>query len=325
MDAMLRIGTLGAARITPAALLAPAAELDHIEVVAVAAREHSRAVAFAQAHGIAKAYGSYDELLADEQIDAVYNPLPNSAHGELSMRALRAGKHVLCEKPIALNAPEARRMVSLADELGLVLMEAFHWRYHPAAARCIEVAKRLGHLERGESAFMGRIADEGDIRLQLALGGGATMDLGCYCIHALRVVSGEEPEVVSATALERPSGVDLTMDAELRFPCGLDARVRCSFDGPDQPVWYLVLESSKGRMRMENPFLPQYGNRLIAEFSDGTSIDEELPRRTSYRYQLEAFERAVCGDEIPLTGGSDAVANMVVIDAVYAASGLGLR
>ncbi|MDA8296377.1 MAG: Gfo/Idh/MocA family oxidoreductase [Actinomycetota bacterium] len=322
---MLRIGTLGAARITPAALLAPAADLDRVDVVAVAAREHSRAVAFAQVHGIAKAYGSYDELLADEQIDAVYNPLPNSAHGELSMRALRAGKHVLCEKPLALNAREARTMVDLANELGLVLMEAFHWRYHPAAARCIEIAKRLGRLERGESAFMGRVTDEGDIRFQLALGGGATMDLGCYCIHALRVVSGEEPEVDSAAALERPSGVDLTMDAELRFPSGLEARIRCSFDGPDRPVWYLVLEGSEGRMRMENPFLPHRGNRLTAEFSDGTSIDEELTRRSSYHYQLEAFEQAVRGEKAPLTGGSDAVANMAVIDAVYATSGLGLR
>ena len=322
---MFRIGALGAARITPAALLAPATELDHVEVVAIAAREHSRAVAFAQTHGIARAYGSYEELLADDLVDAVYNPLPNSAHGDLSMRALRAGKHVLCEKPMALNAREAQTMVGLADELGLVLMEAFHWRYHPVAARCIEIAKQLGSLEHGESAFLGRITDEGDIRYQLALGGGATMDLGCYCIHALRVVSGEEPAVIAATALERPIGVDLTMDAELRFPSGLEARIRCSFEGPDQPVWYLVLEGSEGRMRMDNPFLPQFGNRLTAEFSNGTSIDEEVTHRTSYRYQLEAFARAVHGDEAPLTGGADAVANMAVIDAIYAASRLGPR
>ncbi|MCU1491037.1 MAG: putative oxidoreductase [Acidimicrobiaceae bacterium] len=321
----MRIGTLGAARITRRALLEPAAEIDGVEVAAVAARDADRARAFADEHGIETVHTSYAALLADDSIDAIYNPLPASAHAEWSIRALEAGKHVLCEKPFAMNAAEAEVMVAAAERTGLVLMEAFHWRYHPIAERMIELAAELGPLIRGESVFLSLNEDEDDIRFQLALGGGATMDLGCYCIHWLRTVTGEEPEVVSASAVERPAGVDLSLDADLVFPGGLEARVRSSFAGPGETVWYLTLEGRDGRMRVENPLGPQFGNRITAELADGRSIDEEVTRRPTYLYQLEAF-RDVTQNNLPYpTGGADAIANMRVIDAVYEAAGLPLR
>lgn len=321
----MRIGTLGAARITRRALLEAAAAVDGVDVVAVAARDRNRAEAFAEEHGIAQVYDSYDALLADPAIDAVYNPLPNSAHGEWSLRALAAGKHVLCEKPLALNAVEAAEVVAAAERAGKVLMEALHWRYHAVAGRVANLVGRLGPLRRAEAVFLAAIGDESDIRYQLALGGGATMDLGCYCIHALRTIVGEEPTVRSAQATERPPGVDLSMAAELVFPSGVEGRIRCGFDGPEDPLWYLVFEGDAGRIRLDNYVCPQFGNRLTAEFADGDSIDEEVGGPSSYACQLAAFRDAATSGTAPLTGGADAIANAAAIDAVYLAAGLPLR
>ncbi len=322
----MRIGTLGAARITPKALLEPAAGIPGVEVVAVASRDRARAAAFAAAHGIPKVYDTYSALLADETIDAVYNPLANSEHAPWSITALEAGKHVLCEKPMGLNAEEVRTMVAAAERSGRILMEALHWRYHPVAARVLELTARLGELRHAEAVFFDRMEDQSDIRYQLALGGGSTMDLGCYCIHALRTVLGSEPiEVISARAVEGPPGVDVSMAAELSFPGGIEGRMRCGFDGPPEPVWTIVLEGAAGRLRMENFVLPQLGNRLTAELASGESIDEELSLRPSYAYQLEAFAHAAATGEPPLTAGADAIANAVAIDAVYRAAGLPLR
>ena len=321
----MRIGTLGAARITRESLIQPARDVSNVEVVAVAARERDRAEAFAQLHGIPRVHDTYEGLLADDSIDAIYNPLPNSAHAEWSIRALQAGKHVLCEKPLASNAAEAAEMVTVASRSGRILMEAFHWVYHPAAARLEEIVRRLGPLRRAEAVFLANIADEGDIRYQLALGGGSLMDLGCYCVHALRTISGEEPTVLSARATERPPGVDQSMQAELAFPSGWEGRIRSSFAGPAEPVWFLVFEGVGGRARLENFVKPHLGHRITAELSTGESIDEELSLRSSYAFQLEALRDAAAGELTLRTGGHDAIANMAAIDAIYLAAGLPTR
>src|SRR5947209_5075309 len=178
----LRIGCLGAARIAPAALSKPARGDDEVEATAVAARDASRARAFAAKHGVPVVHDSYEALLADPDVDAIYNPLPNGLHGLWTLRALEAGKHVLCEKPFTANAAEAVLVADAAKASGLMVMEAFHWRYHPMAARMLEVIASgdLGDVRRVEAALCFPLPLFNDIRYQLDLAGGALMDAGCY-------------------------------------------------------------------------------------------------------------------------------------------------
>ena len=185
----LRIGVLGTARITTAALLEPAASVPEVTVAAVGARSQARALAYAERHGIPVAHGSYHELVEDPDIDAVYNPLPNSLHGPWTLKAIAAGKHVLCEKPFASNADEAARVTDAAEGSGLVVMEAMHYRYHPLIRRLAELVGELGPVRHIQGWTSFAVADPGDIRYDYALGGGALMDGGCYVIDCLRLIA----------------------------------------------------------------------------------------------------------------------------------------
>ena len=190
--------------------------------MAVAARDRDKAARFAQKHAIETVHGSYEALLADANVDAVYNPLPNGLHGNWTRAALAAGKHVLCEKPFTANADEAVEVAAVAAPSGRVVMEAFHYRYHPLAerARAILDAGELGRVRHVETWLCFPLPRFSDIRYDHALAGGALMDAGCYAVNMARLLGGEEPEVVSATAkLHRPD-VDRAMRAELRFPSG---------------------------------------------------------------------------------------------------------
>jgi len=184
----LRMGVLGAARIVPTALLTPARSVPEVVVTAIAARDPNRARAFAARHGIPRALASYDDLVDDPDIDAVYNPLPNGLHCAWTLRALGSGKHVLCEKPLASNAAEALQMEQAADRAGRVLMEAFHWRYHPLAARMIRIVQggTLGRIQHIETNMCVPLMLPGNIRYDYGLGGGSAMDTGCYAVHMLR-------------------------------------------------------------------------------------------------------------------------------------------
>ena len=198
----MQIGVLGAARIAPTALIKPAKKNADVVVAAVAARDVSRAQAFAAKHGIARVHDSYEALIADPDIDAVYNPLPNGLHGKWTRAALAAGKHVLCEKPFTANADEAREIAELAAKSDRVVMEAFHYRYHPLALRIEEIiaSGELGKLQRVEAALCFPLPNSSDIRYNYSLAGGATMDAGCYAVHMVRTFGGSTPEVVSAQA-----------------------------------------------------------------------------------------------------------------------------
>ena len=198
----LRIGILGAARITPSALIKPAQKSDEVVVAAVAARNVSRAQAFAAKHGIARVHDSYEALIADPDLDAIYNPLPIALHGKWTRAAIAAGKHVLCEKPFTANADEAREVAELAAKSGRVVMEAFHYRYHPCASRVEEIiaSGELGKLERVEAHWCFWMPKFSDIRYNYSLAGGALMDLGCYAVDMVRRFGGSTPEVVSAQA-----------------------------------------------------------------------------------------------------------------------------
>ena len=322
----LRIGVLGAARITPMALLRPALQVPEAVVTAVAARDTERARAFATKHGIGRVHSSYEALLADREIDAVYNPLPNSLHCEWSIRALQAGKHVLCEKPIAANAAEAERMAAVARQTGRVLVEAFHWRYHPLAARMKEIiaAGELGTVQHIEAHLCIPLLRRGDIRFRLDLAGGATMDVGCYAISIVRHLADAEPEVLQARARLSSPGVDRAMEADFRFPDGRTARITCSLLSAVLLRASARVRGDRGTLSVLNPIGPQIYHRLTVR-TPGRTYSERLRGDASYTYQLRAFVAAVRdGTPVP-TGPEDAIANMRVIDAVYTKAGLPLR
>ena len=205
-DRVLRFGVLGAARITPAALLKPARSHPEVRVDLVAARDPSRAAAYASKHRIPRVADGYEAVVTDPDVDAVYIPLPNSLHAEWTLAALEAGKHVLCEKPFTSNTAEADRVAAAAElaaeRHGLVVMEAFHYRYHPLAQRMQQIVEsgELGAIRHIEAWLCAPIPNKSDIRYQAELSGGAMMDMGSYVVHWARLLGGEEPTVVSATA-----------------------------------------------------------------------------------------------------------------------------
>jgi len=323
---ILRIGAFGAAAITPDALVKPARTERRAEVVAVAARDRDRAQAFATEHSIPTVHGSYDELLADPDIDAVDNPLPNSLHAEWTIAALEAGKHVLCEKPFTNNADEAREVAAVAERTGQVVMEAFHYRYHPLMARAVEVARsgELGELRSVEAWMQVPLFKRSDIRFELALGGGAGMDVGAYTTHQVRTLVGTEPTVVSASAKERSPGVDRWMRAELAFPDGVTGRTTVSLYGGVPLRLALHLVGSKGVLKILNPTQPSLFSRFSVKVGDHRR-HESFSRRPTYSYQLEAFVAAVLDGGPVLTPPADSIANMEVIDAIYRAAGLSPR
>ncbi len=322
----LRLGILGAARIAPMALVRPAWELPEARVVAIAARDPERARRVADRQRIERVHASYAALLADPEIEAVYNPLPNGLHCEWTIRALEAGKHVLCEKPIAANAAEAERMAEAAARSGRRLVEAFHYRYHPLVARMLEVlaSGELGVVRHIETYFCFPLPLPRDIRFRFDLAGGATMDTGCYAIHMLRTLAGAEPEVTAASATLLAPQVDRAMSAEMRFADGRTGRIGCSL----LSAWVLRISArvvgERGEMRVFNFMAPHLYHRLTVRTAAGVR-HERVAGQATYLHQLRSFVAHVReGVPVP-TGPADAIANMRVIDAVYDRAGLPRR
>jgi predicted dehydrogenase len=324
---VVRIGVLGSARIAPAALIRPARSGNGASVVAVAARDPDRARAFARRHGVPRVLAGYQQLVEDPGVDAVYIPLPNGLHGRWTLAALAAGKHVLCEKPFTANAEEAAVVAGAAAGSDRVVMEAFHYRYHPLASRMHEIVAggELGELRHVEAHLCFPLPLFSNIRYNLALAGGALMDVGCYTVHLARMLGGGEPEVVSARALLHGTGIDRAIRARLRFPGGHTGTVHASMwsAGGLLRVCARVVGSA-GEMRVFNPFGPHAGHRLRVRTAGGRRT-ETLTRRPTYAFQLDAFTGAVLrGTPFPTTA-QDAVATMTVIDAIYRAAGLPVR
>ena len=319
----LRIGCLGAARIAPAALIKPCQSNDRVLCAAVAARDPSRARTFADKHGIDKVHESYEALLQDDEIDAIYNPLPNGLHGVWTLRALAHGKHVLCEKPFTANADEAQRVAGAAATSGLVVMEAFHWRYHPMAARMLEVigGGELGEIRRIEAAMCFPLPRFKDIRWQLPLAGGALMDAGCYPVHMVRTLAGSEPTVVRATAKLHSAGVDRRIEAEFAFADGRTGGILASMWSSTLLRMSVAVTGTQATMKVFNPTAPHTFNRISISGSEGKH-HERVKGAPTYDYQLEAFRAGVQEGKPTLTPPADAVANMRVIDAIYLAAGL---
>jgi predicted dehydrogenase len=328
--ARLRIGTLSAARITAEALIEPAMLLPETVVTAVAARDRRDAEAYAAEHAIPVVHDSYEALLADPGIDAVYNPLPNSLHAEWTLRAIEAGKHVLCEKPFTSNAAEAAQVAAAARESGLVVMEAMHYRYHPLVSMIGDRLRQIGgrsgagirHLQCNVSFPLDGLSD---IRYVYGLGGGATMDAGCYALDLLRLLGPGEPEVVSALATEQVPDVDRAMSAYLRYPGGATAWLDLSFTQGGKFRADVHVAAEHGQLRVQNFIHPHKRYRLTVRHgghNDVASSSDGGPAGTTYLHQLRAFAAAVQRSE-PFTSTPDhAVVTMRLIDDIYRAAGL---
>jgi predicted dehydrogenase len=326
---MVRFGCLGAARITPGALITPVKSHPGAEVVAIAARSAERARRFAADHSIAAIETDYAALIKRPDVDAIYNALPPHRHADLTIMALEAGKPVLCEKPMAMNADEAIRMAEAAKRTGKVLMEAFHYRFHPVFAQAADIVcgGDLGRLQTYEGHFSVEIPQrEGELRHELALGGGALMDLGCYPLHWARTLLQGEPEVLSAKSVIGREGIDLSMQAEMVFDRGVKAQITTSMaEGAERAAW-LQVTGSEGVLRIENPIAPHNGHRvtLLPVGADEPIVVSEAgpSKETTYHYQLDHFLNCLSGEAEPMLLPDDAVANMTAIDAIYKAAGM---
>ncbi|WP_436777082.1 Gfo/Idh/MocA family protein [Yinghuangia sp. YIM S09857] len=333
----IRIGVLGAARIAPTALTRPARLVPEVTVAAVAARDPERAEHFARRQGIRTVHRTYADLLADPDLDAVYIPLPNGLHAEWAVRAMEAGKHVLCEKPMTANEAEAREVANAAKRTGRVCVEAFHWRYHPVARRMREILDEdeLGTVRHVSASMCFPLPAFGDIRYNFALAGGALMDAGCYAVSAVRHLSpapaspAERIEVTAAraTTMGRDPRVDRAMDARLTLPGGATATVHTSLLSRRVFAVNAKVVGERGEMSVSNFAAPHYWHRFSVTV-DGRRRREHLghaAKTSTYQYQLQAFADAVLRGRPPHTPVDDSVETMRLIDAIYRKSGLPLR
>ncbi len=325
--APVRIGVLGASHWAPLTLLNPARENTDVVVAAVASRNISRARAFAAEHGIVRVHDDYAALIADPDLDAVYNLLPTSAHGRWTRAALDAGKHVLCQKPFTANAAEAREVADLAAESDRVVMEALQYRYHPLTARIEQIiaSGELGNLERVEIAVCALLPRRSNPNAyDYSLAGGAVMNTGVYLVDMLRTFGGSTPEVVSARAKLGGPQVDRAATAELRFAGGHTGRLHCAQWSSDLFRASAKIVGGRGQLRYLSPAAPHLLPRLSVRSADGKRV-ERFPRRSAYSYQLDAFAGAVLRGEPVKTTPQGAIENMTVVDAIYRAAGLRLR
>lgn len=319
----IRWGVIGVAKIAVEKVIPAMQRGERSEVTAIASRDKAKAEQAAAKLGIGKAYGSYDELLADPEIDAIYNPLPNQMHVPWSIRAAETGKHVLCEKPISLDIAECRALIAARDRCGVKIGEAFMARTHPQWLRAAELARsgEIGDLRCIGAFFSYFNRDPKNIRNRPESGGGGLMDIGCYPITLSRMVYGEEPRRVIGMVEQDPDfGVDRLTSAMLEYPAG-----QCIFNCSTQLVPYqrVQLLGTKGRVEIEIPFNapPDRACRIFVD--DGSSLfgagirTEEFPVCDQYTIQGDLFSQAIQGEgdvPVPL---EDALRNMAVIAAIF--------
>lgn len=322
----VRWGVLGAARIATKLVIPAMQKGERSEIVGIASRNRAKAEAAARELGIPKAYGSYEEMLADPEIEAVYNPLPNHLHVPLSIAAADAGKHVLCEKPIGLDKADALKLLAARDRTGVVIGEAFMVVTHPQWKRAVELVRsgRIGDLRYAVGAFGYYKDDWTNIRYVREWGGGGILDVGCYPIKTSRMVFGEEPVRVSATLSRHPqTGVDTLASAILEYPSG-----HCVFSCGTLVAGNqsMVFHGTKGRIEIEVPYNAKPGGTSCIRIDDGRDPFgggrevEEIEACDQYTLQGDAFSRAIREGGAPPVPLEDSVKNMAVIDAVFRAA-----
>jgi predicted dehydrogenase len=313
----VRWGILGTGGINRM-LLGGARGAKAVEIVAVASRTPERAESYAAENGIPAWHGSYESMLADPSIEAVYISLPNALHHPWTMRALAAGKHVLCEKPYSRDPSEVEAAFDAADAAGLVLSEAFMWRHHPQAARLRAAIGEIGGLEFVRSTFSFVLDKEIDIRLLPELAGGSLMDVGCYCVNAARFLAGAEPVSVYGVAIEGPTGVDLRFTGLLEFPGSVTATFVSGF------------EAQHKALEVIGPL----GSALLVDAWHATpalmisgGVETSFEPANPYQLELEDVSAAIRDHRPPLLGRADALGQARTIDALYrsAASGAPVR
>ncbi|PLS76631.1 MAG: gfo/Idh/MocA family oxidoreductase [Actinobacteria bacterium] len=284
----LRWGVLGAtARAAQLGVLPALADNPKANLVAVSSRSQAGGAGYDH-FGAARAYGTYEALLADDEVEAVYIPLPNSLHAEWTVRAAEAGKHVLCEKPLATRAAEAKEMAAACEELGVVLMEAYTTPFHPRSSALADLvrSRRLGPLRFARAVFTGVVDLEGDIRSRPETGGGVLLDLGVYCLAPLVAAAGRLPVHVAAGGLLARSGVDVSFSAWMDFEKGFTASFECSFETPSRQTLEVV--GTQGSVTVERPFTPGPDDtKLHVAFSDGRTETIEAGGNDPYRGMVD--------------------------------------
>ncbi|MFB6103756.1 MAG: Gfo/Idh/MocA family protein [Halobacteriaceae archaeon] len=309
----MNFGVLGTANIARSVVIPAIRDAGH-DVVAIASREEDRAEAVADSLDIPTAFGGYGTLLADADIDAVYNPLPNSLHATWTKRAADHGLDVLCEKPLTVDAAEARDVVDHCEAAGVTLMEAFMWRYHPRTRRVTELVADLGEIRNVRATFQFPLSDPDDIRLSPALGGGSLMDVGCYAMNAARLFLGDPERVYAHQADHRDTGVDTKLVAVLEYPDGATAEISGAFE-TDWCQQYRI-EGTEGWIAVEDAFNPQTDPVDLTYEIDGRRGTESWTGVNQYAREIEAFAEAT-PDDPPETDGQEAIKNMELIDALY--------
>ena len=288
------------------------------DLVAVASRDTEKARALAHESGIPTHYDSYEALLDDDRIEAVYNPLPNSLHKEWTIKAAEKGKHILCEKPLAMNADECMEMEAAARENGVKLMEAFMYRFHPRTENVLDLVQRglVGPLTQIRSTFTFPLTRPDNIRWDAELGGGALMDVGCYCVNVSRTMAGREPVEVRAMANFRSSGVDEQMAGSLRFEDGLLAHFDCALTMERSEVYQLI--GTEGHLRVPDAFLPGTEKVVIEHFDIENNLTNiEVGGGDEYKLMVEHFAHGVLNDQPLRYTAEEAALNMRVIQALY--------
>jgi xylose dehydrogenase (NAD/NADP) len=290
------------------------------DVVAVGSRSEAAARRFADVHGIARAHGSYEALLADPDIEAIYIPLPNAMHVEWTRRALQAGKHVLCEKPMDRRPEQVARAFDLAEERGLVLSEAFMWRHNPQTVRLQALLREgaVGDVRLIRACFSFMLAGDGDVRLDAEQHGGALMDVGCYAVSGARLVAGGEPLSVAAQVATAAAGVDMRLTGLLRFE-GVLAIVDCGLDLPSRSE--LEICGSEGRIVLTDPWHCIDPKIVVERGYEREVVDVE--RADSYRLELDDMAAAIRGERAPLLGRADALGQARTIEALYRSAAAG--
>jgi D-xylose 1-dehydrogenase (NADP+, D-xylono-1,5-lactone-forming) len=312
----VRLALLSTARINEK-LVAGARRVDEVDVVAIGSRDRGRAEAQAAALGIERAHDSYEAVLEDPEVDAVYVPLPNSLHVEWSIRALEAGKHVLCEKPMARTVAEVDRAFDAAERADRVLAEAFMWRHHPQARRLAELLPRVGELRLVRGAFSFPLDREGDVRLSGKLQGGALMDVGCYCVSGARLVAGE-PIEVSGFQVIGGEGVDVRFTAVMRLEDDVLAHFDCGIDMAARDELEVV--GSEGSLFLDDPW---HSLEPVIEVraADGSIEQVRAEEANPYACELRDLAAAAAGEREPLLGRADAVGQARAIAALYESAG----
>jgi predicted dehydrogenase len=325
-DGKLRWGILSTANIARAAVIPAIRASRNGDVRAVASRNRERAYAFASDLGIPQSYGSYEALIEDDGIDAVYIGLPNSLHCDWTVKAAKAGKHVLCEKPLGATAAECDEMDLAAREGGVALMEAFMYRFHPRTERVSQLIRdgAIGSLRAIQSTFTFRLRRSDDIRLQKDLAGGALMDVGCYCVNLSRNLATAEPAEAQAFATWADSGVDSQMAGTLRFSSGLLAQFDCALTLERRESYQAV--GPDGHLSVSSAFLPGIGEATIEEHHGraGRSI-HTLPGADEYQLMVEHFADSVLEGRAVRYPASEAAANLRAIEALYRSAANGGR